>query len=147
MKIAPMTAFLFLAVSGALATTQVKPKPAIYIVPANGFQMSLTAAMQKKRVPISVLADQRGAEYLLESAPIQVKTQTTGSKVARCLFADCIGIQDRSSVAVQLVDVKSEQIVWAYTVHKQRGGAMNDQSMAEAVAKHLKEYMQKHPLD
>ncbi|MHB1935479.1 MAG: hypothetical protein ACYCOR_02710 [Acidobacteriaceae bacterium] len=147
MKIASMTAFLFLAVSGALATAQVNSKPAIYIVPANGFQMSLTAAMQKKQVPISVLADQTGAQYLLESAPIQVKTQTTGSKVARCLFADCIGIQDRSSVAVQLVDVKSKQIVWAYTVHKQRGGAMNDQSMAEAVAKHLKEYMQKHPLN
>ncbi len=103
--------------------------------------------MQKKQVPVSVLTDQGGAQYLLESTPIQVKTQTTGSKFARCIFADCIGIEDRSSVAVQLVDVKSKQIVWAYTVHKQRGGAMNDQSMAEAVAKHLKEFMQKHPLD
>lgn len=101
----------------------------------------------KKHVPVSLLADETGAQYRLESTPIQVKTQTTGSKFARCLFADCIGIEDRSSVAVQLVDVKSKQIVWAYTVHKQRGGAMNDQSMAEAIAKHLREFMQKHPLN
>ena len=147
MKIASISALLLLCVSGALAATLAPSEPAIYIVPANGFQTSLMAAMQKKHVPVSLLADETGAQYRLESTPIQVKTQTTGSKFARCLFADCIGIQDRSSVAVQLVDVKSKQIVWAYTVHKQRGGAMNDQSMAEAVAKHLKEFMQKHPLN
>lgn len=146
MKIAPISAFLLLVVSTTLATV-LPSKPAIYIVPAEGFQVTLTAAMQKKQVPVSILTDQTGAQYLLESTPIQVKTQTTGSKFARCIFADCIGIEDRSSVAVQLVDVKSKQIVWAYTVHKQRGGAMNDQSMAEAIAKHLKDYMQKHPLD
>lgn len=147
MKIALISVLLLLVGSGARAATPVPSEPAIYIVPANGFQTSLMAAMQKKHVPASLLAEETGAQYRLESAPIQVKTQTTGSKFARCLFADCIGIQDRSSVAVQLVDEKSKQIVWAYTVHKQRGGAMNDQSMAEAIAKHLKEYMQKHPLN
>ncbi len=75
---------------------------------------------------------------------IQTKTQSTGSKFARCIFADCIGIQDRSSVSVQLVDQRSKSIAWAYTVHKQRGGAMNEQSMAEAVAKHLKNYLEKN---
>ncbi len=147
MKIASISVLLLLVGSGALAATLAPSKPALYIVPANGFQTSLMAAMQKKQVPVSLLAEETGAQYRLESSPIEVKTQTTGSKFARCLFADCIGIQDRSSVAVQLVDEKSKQIVWAYTVHKQRGGAMNDQSMAEAVAKHLKEFMQKHPLN
>jgi hypothetical protein len=148
MKIASTLAFFLLVAGGALAATQPTMKPAIYIAiaPADGFQTSLMAAMQKKQVPVSLPVDQEGAQYRLESAPIQVKTQSTGSKFARCIFADCIGIQDRSSVAVQLVDLKTKQIIWAYTVHKQRGGAMNDQSMAEAVAKHLKQFMEKHPL-
>jgi hypothetical protein len=32
-------------------------------------------------------------------------------------------------------------MLWAYSVNKQRGGSKNQQSMAEAVAKHLKEFL------
>jgi len=34
-------------------------------------------------------------------------------------------------------------VLWAYSVNKQRGGNKNQQSMAEAVAKHLKEFLGK----
>jgi len=47
MKIASISALLLLCVSGALAATLAPSEPAIYIVPANGFQTSLMAAMQK----------------------------------------------------------------------------------------------------
>ena len=142
-----VSALLPMAADASTPVPQPIQAAAIYIVPtSDGFQVSLMAAMQKKHVPVALSSDAVDAQYVLESSPVQVKTQSTGSKFARCLFADCIGIQDRSSVAVQLTNAKSKQIVWAYTVHKQRGGAMNDQSMAEAVAKHLKEFMQKHPL-
>ena len=134
---------------GALAaknrTSPTRPV-ALYIAPTpDGFQVALMAAMQKKHVPVTLSTDATNAQFTLGSSPVQIKTQSTGSKFARCIFADCIGIQDRSSVAVQMTDEKSKQVVWAYTVHKQRGGAMNDQSMAEAVAKHLKDFMQQHP--
>jgi hypothetical protein len=36
-------------------------------------------------------------------------------------------------------------MVWAYSVNKQRGGSKNEQSMAEAVAKHFKEFLSSAP--
>jgi hypothetical protein len=33
-------------------------------------------------------------------------------------------------------------MLWAYSVNKQRGGGKNAPSMAEAVAKHLKEFVE-----
>ncbi len=51
MRIASTLAFVLLLVGGALAATLTPPEPAIYIVPAAGFQTSLMAAMQKKHVP------------------------------------------------------------------------------------------------
>lgn len=49
------------------------------------------------------------------------------------------GIEDRGNVSVKLVKSDSTAVVWAYAVNKGRG-QKNDQSMAEAIAKHLKEY-------
>jgi PEGA domain len=46
---------------------------------------------------------------------------------------------------VQLIDVNSTKTLWAYSVNKQRGGSKNSQSMAEAVAKHLKDYVESKP--
>lgn len=147
MKTAPTFAFVLIATGLSFAAKPVPTsKPTLYIAPDGGFQTSLTAAMEKKQVPVSLFAEETGARYRLETTPLKVKTQTTGSKVTRCLFADCIGIQDSSTVSVQLTDVTTKQIVWAYSVHKQWGGSRNDQSMAEAIAKHLKQYLQKHPL-
>ena len=54
----------------------------------------------------------------------------------KCLFAYCGGIEDKASTSVQLIDSQGA-IVWSYAVNKGRG-AKNRQSMAEAIAKHLK---------
>ena len=67
---------------------------------------------------------------------MQVQKETTGSKVVKCLFAYCADTQDKASTSVQLVD-SSGKIVWSYSVNKGRG-AKNLQSMAEAIASHLK---------
>jgi hypothetical protein len=45
-------------------------------------------------------------------------------------------------ISVQLVEVNSTKMLWAYSVNKQRGGSKNQQSMAEAIAKHLKDFME-----
>lgn len=55
------------------------------------------------------------------------------------LFLYCAGIEDTSNVSVQLIEPVSSKVVWAYAINKQRSGK-NQQSMAEAVAKHLKEF-------
>jgi C-terminal processing protease CtpA/Prc len=57
------------------------------------------------------------------------------------MFAYCIGIEDKATVSVELIETTSTKILWAYSVNKQRGGSKNQQSMAEAVAKHFKEFL------
>jgi hypothetical protein len=118
-------------------------RPAVYIEPQQGFETYLAAAMSKKNVPVDVVTDQAKATYVLKSAPVEVKTESTGGKIARCMFASCAGIEDKGNVSVQLIETSSTKMLWAYSVNKQRGGSKNEQSMAEAVAKHFKEFLEK----
>jgi hypothetical protein len=117
-------------------------RPAVYIEPQNGFETYLAAAISKKNVPVDVVTDQTKATYVLKAAPIEIKTESTGGKIARCLFASCVGIEDKGNVSVQLIETSSSKMLWAYSVNKQKGGSKNEQSMAEAVAKHLKEFVE-----
>ena len=118
-------------------------RPAVYIEPQNGFETYLAAAMEKKNVPVDLVTDESKAVYVLKSAPVEIKQESTGGKIARCLFAYCAGIEDKGNVSVQLVETSSSKMLWAYSVNKQKGGSKNQQSMAEAVAKHFKEFLNK----
>jgi len=137
---------VFLAVSGLLLSATVsfaeEARSTVYIEPQNGFETYLAAAISKKKVPVDVVTDQNKATYTLKAAPVEIKSESTGGKIARCLFADCVGIEDKGSVSVQLIEVSSSKMVWAYAVNKQKMGAKDEQSMAEAVAKHLKDFVE-----
>ncbi|MGA2696667.1 MAG: hypothetical protein ABSE92_11435 [Terriglobales bacterium] len=130
----------FFATSWSVAQ---QPRSSVYIEPQQGFETYLAAAISKKGVPVDVVTDQSKATYVLRSAPVEVKSESTGGKIARCLFADCVGIEDKGNVSVQLIETSSTKMVWAYSVNKQRGGSKNEQAMAEAVAKHFKDYVKK----
>ena len=109
----------------------------IYVEPTDdGFQTYVVAAILKKKVPANVVDKADLATLTLKAAQVQVQKETTGSKVVKCLFAYCADTQDKASTSVQLVD-GSGKIVWSYSVNKGRG-AKNLQSMAEAIASHLK---------
>src|SRR5437660_7457214 len=137
-KVVILTTLLLCSV-GSLAQLA---RPAVYIEPQNGFETYLTAAISKKNVPVDVVTDQTKATYLLKAAPIEIKTESTGGKIARCLFAYCAGIEDKGNVSVQLIETSSSKMLWSYSVNKERGGSKNSQSMAEAVAKHLKQFVE-----
>lgn len=127
-----LMAFAGISFAGTLAGAKV------FIAPQkSGFDVSLAAAMVKKHVPISIVSSPADAEYKLESTTTQRFT-STGSKITRCLFAYCIGIGGLRTDSVELVDTKTSQVVWAYTVKKAANGK---QSAAEAVAKHLKKFI------
>jgi hypothetical protein len=117
--------------------------PSLHITPMDdGFEVYLSAAMHKKEVPVRVMTNAEGADYVLKVAQIEVSKESTGGKIARCLFAYCAGISDKASTSVTLVSSAGE-IVWSYSVNKGRG-EKNRQSMAEAIAKHLKDdYLKK----
>src|SRR5271168_880015 len=114
----------------------------IYIEPQQGFETYIAAAISKKNVPVDVVTDQTKADYALKAAPVEIKSESTGGKVARCLFASCIGIEDKGSVSVQFIETSSSKMLWAYSVNKQKGGDKNEQAMAEAIAKHLKDFVE-----
>jgi hypothetical protein len=83
--------------------------PTVYVEPQQGFETYLSAAISKKNVPVDVVTDQTRANFLLRAAPVEIKTESTGGKIARCLFAYCAGIEDKGNVSVQLIDTSSQQ--------------------------------------
>ena len=112
-------------------------RPTLFITPAeDGFETYLAAAMMKKEVPVTLVTKADGATYILKASAVEIRQESTGSKVARCLFAYCAGIEDKGNTSVQLE--KGDTIAWSYAVNKGRG-EKNRQSLAEAIAKHLKD--------
>lgn len=135
-------AALLVIFAASLSCFGQQAQPTVYIEPQQGFETYLAAAISKKGVPVDVVTDQTKATYVLKAAPVEIKTESTGGKIARCLFAYCAGIEDKGNVSVQLIATSSTKVMWAYSVNKQKGGSKNSQSMAEAVAKHLKEFVE-----
>jgi len=111
-------------------------RPSLYITPTpDGFDSYLAAAMVKKEVPVTVLDHQHGARYVLKTTQVEIKRVSGKAKLMNCVFASCEGNEDEGSTSVQLVEAGT--IKWSYSVNKE-GGAKARQSMAEAIAKHLK---------
>lgn len=133
---------LLLVFAASLSCLGQQARPTVYIEPQQGFETYLAAALSKKNVPVDVVTDQTKASYVLKAAPVEIKSESTGGKIARCLFAYCAGIEDKGNVSVQFIDASSTRVLWAYSVNKQKGGSKNSQSMAEAVAKHLKDFVE-----
>jgi hypothetical protein len=113
-------------------------EPRIFVKAESDFSVALTAALNKKHAPATVVLDEKSADYVLQSAGVAAKQESGASKIARCLFAYCVGIEGTSSVSVQLVRVSDGSVVWAYQVRKGNGGPVGIQSLSEAIAKHLK---------
>ena len=110
----------------------------LYVEASPSFNTALTAALIKKNVPIVVVENKNNADFTLKSAEVDSKEESTGGKIARCLFLDCIGINGNSEVSVKLVRTTDSAVVWAYQVRKANAGPLGIQSLSEAIAKHLK---------
>lgn len=73
----------------ASAFVNAKPDaPKIYVQADTNFTTALTAAMIKKDVPATIVEDKTAADYVLQSAEVDSKEESTGGKIARCLFMD-----------------------------------------------------------
>jgi len=138
-------AFVIVAILAAPMHAQSTEKSTLYITPSeDGFEVYLSAAMHKKGVPVSVVSIPDNAAFTLKTAQIDVTTESTGSKVARCILLNCAGNSDKASTSVQLIS-KEGVVEWSYAVNKGRG-QKNRQSMAEAIAKHLNDdYFEDRP--
>jgi len=146
--------FIFVAIATLFCsgTLIAQPKesshqlPTVFIRAQKNFATDLDAAMIKKHVPVVITENKAKAEYMLQVSEVQRHHVKVGVQIARCLFADCIGIEGSSSVSVSLVRSDDSTVLWAYQVRKGLGGPRSYQSLSEAIAKHLKnDYLRHHP--
>lgn len=107
----------------------------VYISPMNGFETYLAAAFSKKKVPLTVVADQARAQYVITGTSDEKK-----AGVAKMLIFGQIHSDD--SASFQMADQTTGAVVFAYAVNK-KNTLHGQQTTAEACAKHLKEQLEK----
>jgi hypothetical protein len=131
----PMTCAGLLLAMGAMSASAQTARPWVYITPTgDGFDSYLAAAMIKKGVPVSVVDRSDQATLTLKAGQVQVQKESTRMKVMKCVMQSCANIEDKASASVQLVGPDGI-VVWSYAVNGDRG---DQKSMAETIAKHLK---------
>lgn len=133
MKVYVSVLIVILATGLLSADEPIKTIPAgsrIYTNSVEGFSTFLAAALTKKKVPVTLVTVKEKADYELTAV-----TQSDKAGWARVAFLGQTGSNEEASLT--LVDLKTSEIVYSYSVHK-RNSVRGKQSSAEACAKHLK---------
>lgn len=120
--------------SSAPASVEVLPN-SVFIAPMNGFETYLAAAFEKKKVPLTVVADQARAAYVITGTSEEKKPGIGKMLVFGQIHAD-------NAASIQMFDQRTGAVVFAYAVNK-KNTLHGDQTTAEACAKHLKEKLEK----
>jgi len=138
---------------------QLTPGARVVIAPMGGFETYFAAAVREKKVPIALTLDRDSAQFFIVSTETEWQgfvagsgssaswTPAGGSRTSGSAASSTRGLES----SIMLIDAKSKDVVWAYEVHKSSHGALlfgtlaarGQQSLAEACAKHLKEFMEK----
>lgn len=131
----------------------------IVIAPMGGFETYFAAAVREKKVPITLTLDKASAQYFVVSTNTEWQgfvygsggsaswTRAAGSSAFGSAASSTRGLE----ASIMLIDAKTKDVVWAYEVHKNSHGALifgtfgarGQQSIAEACAKHLREFIEK----
>jgi len=131
----------------------------VVIAPMGGFETYFAAAVREKGVPIKLTLDKASAQYFVVSTNTEWEGFVYGSAGAanwnRSGGTAAYGASANSTrgleASIMLIDARTKDVVWAYEVHKSSHGALlfgtfgarGQQSVAEACAKHLKEFIEK----
>jgi len=109
------------------------PKGAkVFVAPIEGgYETYLKDAIAKKKVPVEIVASRDLADYEI--------TGTSESQKASTAKKVILGNwHSREEASITLSNIKSAEVVWAYSVHEE-ASTHGKKSSAEACAKHLKE--------
>jgi hypothetical protein len=119
-------------VANAIANEPLPRGARIYVAPIqNGFETYIVAGLEKKKVPVVIVADRTKADYELTGV-----SESDRAGWAKMLF---LGSQQTNETAsVKIVNLKTGDVVFAYSVNK-TNSARGKQSAGEAVAKHINE--------
>lgn len=127
----------------------------VVIAPMGGFETYFAAAVREKSVPITLTLDKASAQYFLVSTNTEWEGFVYGAGASWNRAGGAAGASASTTrgleASIMLIDAKSKDVIWAYEVHKSSHGALlfgtfgarGQQSIAEACAKHLREYIEK----
>ena len=138
---------------------EIVPGSRIVIAPMGGFETYFAAAIREKKVPVKLTLDRDSAQFFVVSTETEWHgfvygsagganwNQSGGSAGHAASASSTRGLE----ASIMMIDAKTKDVVWAYEVHKSSHGALlfgthaarGQQSLAEACAKHLKEYIEK----
>jgi hypothetical protein len=143
------------------AMDQIPRGARVVIAPMGGFETYFAAAVREKKVPITLTLDKDSAQYFVVSSETEWQGFVAASGASANWNRNGGGFAGGSAASstrgleasIMLIDAKTKDIVWAYEVHKSSHGtlllgthgARGQQSLAEACAKHLKQYIGKAP--
>jgi hypothetical protein len=118
--------------SAAIAAEGTIPEGSkVFIAPMGGFETYIKAAIQKKKVKVTVVEQRDTADFELTGSAESEKASTAKKVIM-------LDWRSKEQASIKLADIKSSEVIFAYSVHK-ASSAHGKQSSAEACAKHLKE--------
>ncbi len=103
----------------------------VYIAPMDGFETYLKAAIEKKKVPLTLVDNKQDAAYEITGVASSQKASTA----KKILFGSW---HSREEASIQVTDLKTGVVAFAYSYHASNS-AHGKRSSAESCAKHLKE--------
>jgi hypothetical protein len=116
----------------ALAAEKTIPEGSkVFIAPMGGFETYIKAAIEKKKVKVTIVEGRDRADFELTGSAESQKASTAKKVIM-------LDWHSKEQASIQLADIKSSEVIFAYSVHK-ASSAHGKQSSAEACAKHLKE--------
>ena len=131
---------LILSVAGAACVayaqqrTNLPPNSKVYIEPMEGFENYLAAALQKKKVQVTIVADRDAADFVITGTADHEKAGW-----AKVAFQRNVHSDDQASISV--VNAQTSEVVFAYSVNK-KNTLHGEQTTAEACAKHLQAHIE-----
>lgn len=106
----------------------------VFLAPMGGFEQDLKTAIEKKKVPVEIVADRAQADFEITGTS---ETEKAG-KAKKIIRWDW---HSNEQASITVSEIKSGEVFFAYSVNKQ-SSAHGRRSTAEACAKHLKEQIE-----
>jgi hypothetical protein len=117
------------------ADSSIPPEATVYVVPTDGYDTYIVAALAKKKVPVLVVNDKAKADF-----EISAVSQSSKVGITRTILFGQIGTDETASFTV--TNLKSGVVAFAYSVDK-KNSVRGKQSSAESFAKNLADKIRK----
>lgn len=127
---------------GLVSTVSAATKGKIYLDPDDQFSAYFSAALQKKKVPVTITTDPNRADYTA-----QFQARDNNGSLLKDVLSTLAGANynnnSSNEVVMTIVNAKTKDVVFSYTCRKQSQNmdAANAlaTSVAECLAKHWKD--------